>query len=50
MIRIMAPGPDRAESPNNVTTPGTAEQVMGPYYPRGKYLTKEAFEAPGSRK
>ncbi|WP_343035882.1 hypothetical protein [Hongsoonwoonella zoysiae] len=49
MIRIMAPSSDWAESPANITKPGEEEAVMGAYYPRGKYSTKEAFEALGSK-
>jgi hypothetical protein len=48
MMRIMAPDPGWAESPLKVTAPGMEEQVMGPYYPRGEYMTKEQFEALGS--
>ncbi len=50
MMRIMAPDPDWVESPLNVTAPGMEEKVMGPYYPRGEYMTKAAFEALGSQK
>lgn len=45
MMRIMAPSADWAESPAKITKPGEEEQVMGPYFPRGEYMTKEAFEA-----
>ena len=48
MMRIMAPSADWAESPANVTKPGEEESVMGAYYPKGEYMTKEAFEALGS--
>ncbi len=48
MMRIMAPSADWAESPANVTKPGDEETVMGPYYPRGEYMTKEAFETLGA--
>jgi hypothetical protein len=47
MMRIMAPSADWAESPANVTKPGDEEKVMGAYYPKGEYMTKEAFEALG---
>ena len=50
MMRIMAPASDWRESPANVTKPGMEEAVMGPYYPRGEYTTKAAFEAQGTRK
>lgn len=48
MMRMMAPDPNWAESPLNVTAPGMEEKVMGPYYPRGEYTTRQAFEALGS--
>lgn len=48
MMRIMAPSADWAESPANVTKPGDEEKVMGAYYPKGEYTTKEAFEALGN--
>jgi hypothetical protein len=31
-----------------VTRPGDEEKVMGAYYPKGEYMTKEAFEALGA--
>ena len=49
MMRIMAPSDAWAESPANIKKPGDEEQVMGPYYPRGEYTTKAAFEALGDR-
>lgn len=48
MMRIMAPSADWAESPANVTKPGDEEKVLGAYYPKGEYTTKEAFEALGN--
>ncbi|WP_313954075.1 DUF1254 domain-containing protein [Accumulibacter sp.] len=50
MLRIMANSPDWQQSPNHVTEPGTEETVMGPYYPRGEYTTKAAFEASNLKK
>ena len=50
MIRMMLPADDWVESPANIHAPGTEEQVMGPYYPRGEYTDKAAFEAAGSAK
>jgi hypothetical protein len=47
MMRILAPSENWAESPENVTKPGDEEKVMGAYYPKGEYTTKEAFEALG---
>jgi hypothetical protein len=49
MLRMMANNPDWAERPDNVTKPGMEESVMGSYYPRGAYMTKEAFEAIGQK-
>lgn len=45
MLRIVAPDPAWAQSPEKVTRPGTEEAVMGPYLPRGEYTTKAVFEA-----
>lgn len=44
MIRMMANSPDWNQSPDYVTKPGEEESVMGPYLPRGEYVTREAFE------
>jgi hypothetical protein len=49
MLRFMANNPDWPERPDNVTKPGDEEAVMGPYYPRGEYITKEAFEQKGTK-
>jgi hypothetical protein len=32
-----------------VTEPGQEESVMGAYYPKGEYMTKQAFEALGDK-
>lgn len=45
MLRIMATNPDWEARPDNVTTPGSKESVMGDDLPRGRYMTKEEFEA-----
>jgi hypothetical protein len=50
MLRIMANSPDWSERPDLIEKPGDEEAVMGPYYPRGEYTTKAAFEAAESRK
>lgn len=50
MIRIMATDPAWKQGPLHVTQPGMEEQVMGPYYPRGEYMTKAEFEAKGPKK
>jgi hypothetical protein len=49
MLRIMANNPTWKQSPDHVLKPGDEEAVMGPYYPRGEYTTKEAFEAKGTK-
>jgi hypothetical protein len=49
MLRIMACNPTWSQGPDKVTKPGMEEAVMGPYYPRGEYTTKEAFEAKGTK-
>jgi hypothetical protein len=46
----MANSPDWSERPDLIEKPGDEEAVMGPYYPRGEYTTKAAFEAAESRK
>lgn len=48
MLRFISNTPSWKESPNNIARPGMEEAVMGPYYPRGGYMTKEEFEALGS--
>lgn len=50
MLRIMATNPTWKERPDNVTKPGMEEAVMGAYFPKGEYTTKEAFEAKGVEK
>ena len=50
LMRFIANDPSWAQSPNKVTKPGMEEAVMGPYYPRGEYTTKAAFEARGAKK
>jgi hypothetical protein len=49
ILRIMANHPSWANSPDKITAPGTEEAVMGPYYPRGEYTTKEQFETKGGK-
>jgi hypothetical protein len=44
MLRIMANNPHWENSPDMIKEPGMEEAVMGPYYPRGYYTTKEQFE------
>ena len=50
MLRFIANSPNWKQSPNHVTKPGMEEAVMGPYYPRGYYTTRTAFEANGTKK
>jgi len=50
MLRFIANDPAWKQSLNHVTKPGMEEAVMGPYYPRGYYTTKAAFEASGLKK
>ena len=49
MMRIMATSEDWKQRPDNVTAPGMEEKVMGPYFPRGEYMTREQFEAKGPK-
>jgi len=50
IMRFMVPQGDWKYSPAKVTKPGMEPEVMGPYYPRGYYTTKEEFEENGARK
>jgi hypothetical protein len=50
LMRFMACAEDWEHSPVRATTPGTEAEVMGPYFPRGYYTTREEFEANGPRK
>jgi hypothetical protein len=50
IMRFMVPQKDWEHSPAKVTKPGMEAEVMGPYYPRGYYTTKEQFEAEGVKK
>jgi hypothetical protein len=47
LMRFMVPQKDWENSPAKVTKPGMEAAVMGPYYPRGYYTTKQEFEAKG---
>jgi hypothetical protein len=47
MVRNMLSNPDFAESIQN-TTPGTEQEVMGPYYPVGSYMTPAEFDEQSS--
>ncbi len=47
LMRFMVCHPDWENSPAKSHKPGTEEAVMGPYYPKGYYTTKEEFETKG---
>jgi hypothetical protein len=50
IMRFMVCHSDWENSPERATKPGSEEAVMGAYYPRGYYTTKEQFEAQGVKK
>ena len=50
LMRFMVCQPGWENSPAKVHKPGMEAAVMGPYYPRGYYTTKEEFEAKGPKK
>ena len=50
LMRFMVCREDWENSPSKVHKPGMEETVMGPYYPKGYYTTKEAFETEGVKK
>jgi hypothetical protein len=47
LMRFMVCSPEWKNSPAKAHKPNEAEAVMGPYYPRGYYTSKAAFEANG---
>lgn len=47
ILRIMGNNPNWKERPDNIQDPGTEEAVMGAYFPKGYYTTKEQFDATG---
>ena len=47
LIRMMSADPNWENSPVKIEKPGEEAEVLGPYYPRGQYTTKEVFEANG---
>jgi hypothetical protein len=47
LVRMMSADPNWENSPDKIARPGEEAAVLGPYYPRGEYTTKEAFEARG---
>ena len=50
LMRYMVCSPNWEQSPMKAKQPGMEPNVMGPYYPRGYYTTKEQFESDGVRK
>lgn len=50
ILRIMGNNPSWNERPDNIKKPGTGEAVMGPYFPQGRYTTKDEFETNGAKK
>ncbi len=50
LMRFTGINEDWQYSPLKVKSPGELATVMGPYYPRGYYTTKEKFEAEGVKK
>lgn len=46
-IRHALPDPRFDEAAQNIMAPNTEETVMGPYYPRGTYMSLEEFEKRG---
>jgi hypothetical protein len=47
IVRNMLPAPSFHHDIQDTTTPGDEQAVLGPYYPRGVYTTKAAFEKQG---
>lgn len=50
LMRFMVCQQGWNNSPQKATKPGMEEAVMGPYYPKGYYTTKERFESGGLKK
>jgi hypothetical protein len=44
VMRNQLPSPTFEQSIEKVTTPETEKEVMGDYYPKGTYMTKQEFE------
>ena len=44
LMRYMVCSEGSEHSPAKARTPGTEAEIMGPYYPRGYYTTKQEFE------
>jgi hypothetical protein len=47
LTRNVLPSPAFKRSVWDVTTPFNAAEVMGPFYPKGTYMSREQFEAKG---
>jgi hypothetical protein len=50
LMRFMVSAVDWENNPGKAKKPGTEQAVMGDYYPKGYYATKEQFEAEGPKK
>jgi hypothetical protein len=50
IMRIMFNNLNWEQSPDHVLKPGTEEAVMGTYFPKGYYTTKEQFDGNGVKK
>jgi hypothetical protein len=49
IMRIMGNHPSWLQSPDQLSRPDMEQAIMGPYYPRGQYTSKEEFEAKGTQ-
>jgi hypothetical protein len=47
IVRNMLPAPSFHHAIQDTTTPGDEQAVLGPYYPRGTYTAKAAFQKRG---
>jgi len=50
LMRFMVPHKDWPYDPQKAAKLDEEAAVMGPYYPKGYYTTKEEFEADGVKK
>jgi hypothetical protein len=49
IMRNMLPSPSFHHAIQDTTVPGDEQHVLGPYYPRGQYTTKTAFQKLGCK-
>lgn len=47
LLRHLLPSPTFAPAFRNILTPGTEAQVLGPYLPKGTYMSRQQFETRG---